>query len=69
MKTYTIKNYCGQKHLIVNDLANADVKALFKMAVDKSIPFAVKQQIGIQVWGLFTVADYLGVKDSSKLFA
>jgi len=68
MKTYTIKNYSGQKTLIVNDLINADVKSLYKQAISKSIAFAVKQEIGIQIWGLLKVASYLGVQDSSKLF-
>ena len=67
MKTYTIKNYSGQKTLIINTLTKADVKELYKVAVSKSIPFAVKQDIGIQIWGLSKVASYLGVKDSSKL--
>lgn len=67
MKTYTIKNYNGQKTLIVNDITNVDVKALYLMARSLSIPFAVKKEIGIQIWGLMTVADYLGIKDCTKL--
>lgn len=67
MKTYTIKNYNGNKTLIVNDIASADVKSLYLMARSLAIPFAVKKEIGIQIWGLMTVADYLGIKDCSKL--
>lgn len=69
MKTYTIKNYCGQKTLIVNDLSKADVLELYKLAFSKRIPFAVKKEIGIQIWGSFSVAEYLGIQDVSKLLS
>ena len=67
MKTYSIKNYQGQKCLIVNDLSKADVLTLYKESVKLSIPFGVKQEIGVQFWGLAVVANYLGVKDSSTI--
>jgi len=67
MKNYSIKNYAGQKTLIVNDLNAVDVKDLFKKSIEMRIPFAIKQEIGIKVWGLSTVADFLGIKDSSKV--
>lgn len=69
MKTSTIKNYNGQKTLIVNDLASANVLELYREAVKLSIPFAIKQEIGIQIWGHSVVANYLGVQDSSKLLS
>lgn len=67
MKTYTIKNYSGQRTLIVNDLNSVDVHSLYKKAVSENIAFAVKQDLGIQIWGLFTVASYLGINDCSKV--
>jgi len=67
MKTYTIKNYAGQKTLIVNDLKNSNIQDLFKVARKMKIPFAIKKEIGIQIWGAFTVAEYCGIADVSKL--
>lgn len=69
MKTSTIKNYSGQKTLIVNDIKNADVEALYIQSRKMGIAFAVKQDIGVQYWGLFTVADFLGYSDCSVLSA
>lgn len=68
MKTYTIKNYSGQKTLIVNNIAVADIKGLYKVAREMNIPFAVKQEIGVQIWGLQTVCEYLGIQDCTKIF-
>lgn len=67
MKAFTIKNYSGEKMLIVNQLGDVDVKALFNTAKLLSIPFAVKTDTGVQVWGSFTVAEYLGIEDVTKL--
>jgi len=67
MKTYTIKNYQGQKMLIVNDLSKVNVLELYRDSVKLSIPFAVKQEIGVQTWGLAVVAKYLGINDTSKV--
>lgn len=68
MKTHTIKQYAGRKMLIVNDLTKADVKELYKEARKLEIPFAVKVENGVQVWGLFTVCEHLGIADHSTFF-
>jgi len=67
MKTYSIKNYSGTKMLIVNNLELVNVQELYKLSVEKGIFFAVKQEIGVQIWGLALVAKYLGINDTSKV--
>ena len=67
MKPYTIKNFCSQKMLIVNDINAVDIKALYIQAEKAKIPFAIKTATGVQIWGLFVVAEYLGIADCSKL--
>jgi hypothetical protein len=69
MKTYSIKNFSGQKMLIVNDIKSVNVLDLFKLSISMNIPFAVKNEIGVQIWGAFIVSEYLGLKDSSKLLS
>jgi len=69
MKTYKIKNINYNKTLIVIDLAKADVLELYKLALSMDIPFAVKREVGVEIWGHAVVANYLGVKDSSKLLS
>jgi len=67
MKTSTIKNHAGQKMLIVNNIESVDVKALYLQARSMRIAFGVKIDGLIQQWGLFTVCEYLGIKDHSTL--
>lgn len=68
MSTSIIKQFAGQKMLIVSNITKADVKALYTEAKSLKIPFAVKTDTGVQVWGLFTVCEYLGISDHSTFF-
>lgn len=67
MKSYLIKKHSGQKTLIVNNLLSVNVRELYNTAKKLGIPFAVKTGTGVQVWGSFTVAEYLGINDVTKL--
>lgn len=67
MKSYSIKNHSGQKTLIVNNLLSVNVRELYNTARKLNIPFAVKTETGVQVWGSFTIAEYLGINDVTKL--
>lgn len=67
MKAYLIKKFNGQKTMIVNNVNPSTVLESYKIARAAGYPFAIKKDIGIQIWGAFTVAEYCGIADCTKL--
>lgn len=60
-----IKNVNGYKSMVINNL-DCDLRAAYNQARELGLSFYVKADGRLQMWGLFSVCEHLGINDVSK---
>jgi hypothetical protein len=66
IKTIQFKKVYGENAVIVNDMT-MDLVPIYQQAKKEGKSFYVNNNGRLQAWGIFSVANYMGIKDVSTI--